>query len=185
MSHTSAPQHHSHPRGVEGSELPSAKHATVEPAVETKASSLQRPSPELEIPTARAAGAITRTCPACGATKRHALRFRTNGCDILECRDCGLGRTETFGFDPAAYYTEDYFSRVRAQRRFYSQLSPQRKPAGLGATYGFFLMEAARHFALRLPLRLHVLHRPSLCMCGGHRAVSPITCSLPPQQGQA
>jgi len=109
MSHTSA-RYHSHPRGVEGSELSSAKHATVEPAVETKASSLQTPSPELEIPAAKAAGAITRACPACGATRRHALRFRTNGCNILQCGDCGLGRTETSGFDPAAYYTKDYLS---------------------------------------------------------------------------
>jgi hypothetical protein len=33
--------------------------------IETKASSLQTPSPELEIPAAKAAGAITRACPAC------------------------------------------------------------------------------------------------------------------------
>ena len=38
------------------------------------------------------------------------LRFRTNGCNILQCGDCGLGRTETSGFDPAAYYTKDYLS---------------------------------------------------------------------------
>ena len=64
---------------------------------------MQTPSPEVAFPT-------TKTCPACGGARRHVFRFETNGCDILQCEECGLGRTETSRFDPAAYYTEDYFS---------------------------------------------------------------------------
>jgi ribosomal protein L37AE/L43A len=59
-------------------------------------------------------GELTRPCPACGRTTQQAFRFRVNGCDILQCHACGLGRTETPAFDPATYYTEDYFSGGRA-----------------------------------------------------------------------
>ena len=52
--------------------------------------------------------------PACGYATSHAFRFRINDCDILQCRECGLGRTETSAFDSAAYYTEDYFSGRRS-----------------------------------------------------------------------
>jgi len=53
---------------------------------------------------------FARPCPACARTTNHRRRFRVNDCDILQCSSCGLGRTETAGFDPAAYYTSDYFS---------------------------------------------------------------------------
>jgi len=84
--------------------------------------SLQAQQPQV----APADGARSRACPACGRTTAHAFRFRINGCDILQCGECGLGRTDTAAFDPAAYYTEDYFSGRRA--------------------YGFFLNAAARYF---------------------------------------
>src|SRR5262249_33436137 len=54
--------------------------------------------------------AASLACPACGHPTRHRLRFSVNGCDIFQCAACGLGRTATRGFDPAAYYTGDYFS---------------------------------------------------------------------------
>ena len=130
-----------------------------------KTSSLQTPSPEVAIPAAKAAGVISRACPACGGTRNHTLRFRINGCDILQCADCGLGRTETSGFDPAAYYTEDYFSGRHSdgysdylgaepvlRREFARSVEFIRGYRGggklleLGCAYGFFLMEAARHF---------------------------------------
>jgi SAM-dependent methyltransferase len=95
----------------------------------------------------------------------HVFRFRVNGCDILQCEDCGLGRTETSGFDPAAYYTEDYFSGRRLdgysdylgaepvlRREFARSVDFIRRYRGhgklleLGCAYGFFLMEAARYF---------------------------------------
>src|SRR5262245_29400293 len=59
---------------------------------------------------AQRAPQVVDACLACGRTTSHLLRFRTNGCDILQCGECGLGRTEASEFDPAAYYTEDYFA---------------------------------------------------------------------------
>jgi SAM-dependent methyltransferase len=109
-----------------------------------KANSLQTSSPEVEVPAAKPSAAVARACPACGDTRHHALRFRTNGCDILQCEDCGLGRTETSGFDPAAYYTEDYFSGRHSDG--YSDYLGAEPVLELGCAYGFFLMEAARHF---------------------------------------
>ena len=43
------------------------------------------------------------------ATPRPSLQDQRmrHPCNV---EDCGLGRTETSRFDPAAYYTEDYFS---------------------------------------------------------------------------
>ena len=83
----------------------------------------------------------------------------------MQCEDCGLGRTETSGFDPAAYYTEDYFSGRHSdgysdylgaepvlRREFARSVEFIRSYRGdgklleLGCAYGFFLMEAARHF---------------------------------------
>jgi SAM-dependent methyltransferase len=130
-----------------------------------KASSLQTSSPEVDIPAGTAPGTVTRACPACGVSRHQALRFRTNGCDILQCEDCGLGRTETSGFDPAVYYTQDYFSGRHSdgysdylgaepvlRREFARSVEFIRsyrrdgKLLELGCAYGFFLMEAARHF---------------------------------------
>jgi len=136
-----------------------------EPVFEMKTRSLQTPAPEIATPAAKGPRTTTRACPACGGTRRHALRFRTNGCDILQCESCGLGRTETSEFDPAAYYTEDYFSGRHAdgysdylgaepvlRREFARSVEFIRgyRSAGklleLGCAYGFFLLEAARYF---------------------------------------
>jgi SAM-dependent methyltransferase len=106
-----------------------------------------------------------RLCPACDRTTDHVLRFKRNGCDILQCRDCGLGRTETSGFDPATYYTGDYFSGGHSdgyadylgaepvlRREFARSVDFIRryrsggKLLELGCAYGFFLQEAARYF---------------------------------------
>jgi SAM-dependent methyltransferase len=117
------------------------------------------------VPAALDVTDISRACPACGRTTGHLLRFKTNGCGILQCRSCGLGRTESSGFDPAAYYTEDYFSGGHAdgyadylgaepvlRREFAHSVDFIRRyrNAGrlleLGCAYGFFLQEAARYF---------------------------------------
>jgi SAM-dependent methyltransferase len=106
-----------------------------------------------------------RACPACGHADEHRLRFRINGCDILQCTGCGLGRTETSGFDPAAYYTGDYFSGGHADGYsdylgaepvlrhefahsvdFIRNYRPHGKLLELGCAYGFFLQEAKRCF---------------------------------------
>src|SRR5215831_17983176 len=112
-----------------------------------------------------ASGELSHLCPACGRATGQAFRFRVNCCDILQCRECGLGRTETSTFDPDAYYTGDYFSGRRADgysdylgaepvlRRefarsvdFIRRYRAHGKLLELGCAYGFFLMEAARHF---------------------------------------
>src|SRR5882757_8493148 len=112
-----------------------------------------------------ASATTSRACPACGQTTEQLLRFRVNGCDILQCKGCGLGRTETTAFDPAAYYTEDYFSGRHSdgysdylgaesvlRREFARSVDFIRNFHGngklleLGCAYGFFLKEAARHF---------------------------------------
>ena len=125
------------------------------------------PSPVLASRALAATGLaeIVRLCPACDRTTEHVLRFKRNGCDILQCRDCGLGRTETTGFDPAAYYTGDYFSGSHSdgyadylgaepvlRREFARSVDFIRryrsggKLLELGCAYGFFLQEAARYF---------------------------------------
>ena len=111
------------------------------------------------------AAEVAHACPACGRATNHLFRFRASGCDILQCSVCGLGRTEASGFNPAAYYTEDYFSGRHAdgyadylgaepvlRREFASTVDFIRKfcrdgkLVELGCAYGFFLMEASRHF---------------------------------------
>ena len=83
----------------------------------------------------------------------------------MQCPSCGLGRTETSAFDPVGYYTEDYFAGGHAdgyadyrgaepvlRREFARGVEFIRRFRGsgklleLGCAYGFFLMEAARHF---------------------------------------
>ena len=49
-------------------------------------------------------------CPACGSIASHAHLFRKNGCEILRCMECGLGRAEARDFEPTTYYTQEYFS---------------------------------------------------------------------------
>jgi SAM-dependent methyltransferase len=115
--------------------------------------------------SAKDAAESARACPACGRSTAHRLRFQINGCDVLQCGSCGLGRTETSAFDPTAYYTGDYFSGGHAdgyadylgaepvlRREFAHSVDFIRryrsggKLLDLGCAYGFFLMEAARHF---------------------------------------
>ena len=114
----------------------------------------------------RAEGIGLRECPACGRLADHRRRFTVNGCDIIQCRDCGLGRTNRVGdFDPARYYTADYFAGRRAdgysdylgaepvlRREFARSVQFVRrfrsggKLLELGCAYGFFLTEAASFF---------------------------------------
>ena len=121
--------------------------------------------PPVHLANAKGATDLARACPACGHMVDHRLRFRANNCDILQCSSCSLGRAETPGFDPAAYYTADYFSGHHAdgyadylgaepvlRREFARSVDFIRRYRRggrlleLGCAYGFFLMEAARHF---------------------------------------
>jgi SAM-dependent methyltransferase len=101
-------------------------------------------------------------CPACGADTEHPHLYRKNGCDVVRCARCGLGRALAGEFDPSAYYTEDYFSGGHADgyadylgaeavlRREFArtvQFLRRFRPGGrlieIGCAYGFFL-EAAK-----------------------------------------
>jgi SAM-dependent methyltransferase len=104
-------------------------------------------------------------CPACGSITGHEHLFDKNECAILRCEACGLGRAEARGFDPAKYYTRDYFSGGHAdgyanylaaervlRREFAGTVEFIRRHSGggrlleLGCAYGFFLQEARRYF---------------------------------------
>jgi len=102
-------------------------------------------------------------CPACGRPTAQKHLYAKNGCDILACSACGIGRTVTTGFDPAAYYTDDYFSgghadgyadyaaaepvlrrEFAATARFIRRFRAGGRLLELGCAYGFFLDEAKR-----------------------------------------
>jgi SAM-dependent methyltransferase len=104
-------------------------------------------------------------CPACARGTAQRFLYRKNGCDILQCEQCGIGRAETGGFDPAAYYTDGYFSGAHAdgyadyrgaepvlRREFARAVDFLRryrdggKLLEVGCAYGFFLQEAERYF---------------------------------------
>jgi 2-polyprenyl-3-methyl-5-hydroxy-6-metoxy-1,4-benzoquinol methylase len=111
------------------------------------------------------AAMIAHACPACREPTPQRLLYRKNGCDIWQCRNCGLGRAESTGFDPQAYYTGGYFSGQHSdgysdyraaepvlRREFAHSVALIRTYCGagrlldLGCAYGFFLKEAERHF---------------------------------------
>lgn len=115
--------------------------------------------------TARGEQTSLLSCPACGGATRHDFLYTKNGCDILRCDSCGLGRAKTDSFDPKNYYTEDYFSGKRSdgyadylgaepvlRREFAKTMDFIRgfRPSGrlleVGCAYGFLLQEARLHF---------------------------------------
>ncbi len=51
-----------------------------------------------------------RVCPVCEEQRGHRTVWRKWGYPILRCSGCGLGSTDAAGFDPATYYTADYFT---------------------------------------------------------------------------
>jgi SAM-dependent methyltransferase len=110
-------------------------------------------------------GPATRLCCACGSITEHDFRFHVNGWRIFQCRLCGTGCTDAHGFDPALYYTEDYFCGGHADGYsdylgseevlrpefarsvdFIRRYRPGGRLLEIGCAYGFFLMEARGHF---------------------------------------
>ena len=119
----------------------------------------------LGIAAQRSALEVTRQCPACGRNTAHKLRYCKNRSDILQCSICGLGRAEPTNFDPATYYTADYFAGGHADGysdylgaegvlrhefaktiNFIRRFHRAGKLLEIGCAYGFFLQEARRYF---------------------------------------
>ena len=109
----------------------------------------------------------TMACPACGRSTNHRFLYSKNGCDILQCVECHLGRTQASDFDPGAYYTDSYFSGGHPdgyanylgaesvlRREFAREVAFIRsyRASGrlieIGCAYGFFLQEAKRYFSV-------------------------------------
>lgn len=106
-------------------------------------------------------------CPACGGAWKRL--YPKNGCEVSRCTVCGLGKAAPGQFDPARYYTEDYFngshsdgysdyaasepvlrhefSRVTDVLRRYCK--PGARLLEIGCAYGFFLKEARGTFQVR------------------------------------
>jgi len=122
------------------------------------------PSPESSIAD-KPASERALVCPACARATTHRFLYAKHGCEILRCSACGLGRTETAGFDPASYYTGDYFDGSHADgyadyagaepvlRRefartvdFIRRFCPRGHLLDIGCAYGFFLQEAKPYF---------------------------------------
>src|SRR5829696_7018056 len=109
----------------------------------------------------------TLACPACGRSTHHRFLYSKNGCDILQCVKCHLGRTQASDFDPGAYYTDSYFSGGHPdgyanylgaesvlRREFAREVAFIRsyhssgRLIEIGCAYGFFLQEAKRYFSV-------------------------------------
>jgi SAM-dependent methyltransferase len=105
-------------------------------------------------------------CIACACDQERDLVFRKNGISILKCSCCGLGAADARDFDPSAYYNEGYFNGNRHDgyadyqasegilRAEFQKIVDKLQALGaskgtlleLGCAYGFFLMEARKHY---------------------------------------
>jgi 2-polyprenyl-3-methyl-5-hydroxy-6-metoxy-1,4-benzoquinol methylase/ribosomal protein L37AE/L43A len=157
-------QHSEDSKGCTGPEDPRGSAATVD-RVEGGATPIGTPTTKSHDVFESRVRDRSHVCVACGQATVHRFLYRKNGCDILRCEQCGLGRAETMRFEPESYYTSDYFSGERSdgyadyigtenilRREFAGTVEFIRKfrASGrlldVGCAYGFFLQEAKRFF---------------------------------------
>lgn len=112
---------------------------------------------------------VFRACIGCGAQRPAAL-FERDGFQIVQCSGCGLVYVgdDPAGIDFCALYDESYYTggqagvfsdyvgqaagrRAAARRRLWTlrRLMPRGRLLDVGCAAGFFLAEAARHYAVR------------------------------------
>ena len=132
--------------------------ARLEPTLSDEATSPVVSSSNLRTPR-------TLLCPVCGTPTLHRSCMHKNGCEVLACSVCGVGRADTTNFDPAAYYTDAYFEggqadgyadyagseavlrrEFRATVEHLGRFVPRGRLLEIGCAYGFFLLEARRRF---------------------------------------
>ena len=108
---------------------------------------------------------VQLACATCARATLHRKLYSKNSYDILQCSQCGLGRTEAGNFDVRSYYTEDYFSGARRDGyadyrgsepilrrefartiRFIRRFRSSGRLLEIGCAYGFFLQEASRFY---------------------------------------
>jgi SAM-dependent methyltransferase len=116
-------------------------------------------------PTTPTVSLVPHLCPACGEITEQRRLYSIEGCDVLRCPGCGLGRAEAPAFEPTRYYTSAYFSGHRSDGyadyrgaepvlrkefgrtvKFIRERCDGARLLEVGCAYGYFLEEAKPYF---------------------------------------
>jgi SAM-dependent methyltransferase len=144
-------------------------------------------------------------CPACGAASAPRLLYIKAGCEIVRCPQCMLVRVAArpgLADTVADIYSRDYFEggqsdgyadygrseetlRLQAQQALNElrRFAPRGDLLEIGCAYGYFLLEASRHFRARgieiSPFAANEARRRGLNVSTGDILSTPLEkCSL-------